>query len=58
MVVAVADDVRPHDTDSTHTEQSMEWKIKRVSNDDLRQQFVDMTVPQPTIWVCGSLTPS
>ena len=36
----------PHDTDSTHTEQSMEWKIKRVSNDDLRQQFVDMTVPQ------------
>jgi ring-1,2-phenylacetyl-CoA epoxidase subunit PaaA len=24
----------------------MEWKIKRVSNDDLRQQFVDMTVPQ------------
>ncbi len=36
----------PHDTDSTHTEQSMRWKIKRVSNDDLRQQFVDMTVPQ------------
>jgi ring-1,2-phenylacetyl-CoA epoxidase subunit PaaA len=36
----------PHDTDSTHTEQSMAWKIKRVSNDDLRQQFVDMTVPQ------------
>jgi ring-1,2-phenylacetyl-CoA epoxidase subunit PaaA len=36
----------PHDSDSTHTEQSMEWKIKRVANDDLRQQFVDMTVPQ------------
>ncbi len=36
----------PHDSESTHTEQSMEWKIKRVSNDDLRQQFVDMTVPQ------------
>jgi ring-1,2-phenylacetyl-CoA epoxidase subunit PaaA len=36
----------PHDTDSTHTQQSMAWKIKRVSNDDLRQQFVDMTVPQ------------
>ena len=36
----------PHDTDSTHTAQSMAWKIKRVSNDDLRQQFVDMTVPQ------------
>jgi ring-1,2-phenylacetyl-CoA epoxidase subunit PaaA len=36
----------PHDSESTHTEQSMEWKIKRVKNDDLRQQFVDMTVPQ------------
>ena len=36
----------PKDTDSPHTVQSMEWKIKRVSNDDLRQQFVDMTVPQ------------
>jgi ring-1,2-phenylacetyl-CoA epoxidase subunit PaaA len=36
----------PHDTESTHTEQSMAWKIKRVGNDELRQQFVDMTVPQ------------
>jgi ring-1,2-phenylacetyl-CoA epoxidase subunit PaaA len=36
----------PHDSDSTHAEQSTAWKIKRVSNDDLRQQFVDMTVPQ------------
>ena len=36
----------PHDSESTHTEQSMNWKIKRVTNDDLRQQFVDMTVPQ------------
>jgi len=36
----------PHDSDSTHSEKSMEWKIKRVSNDDLRQQFVDATVPQ------------
>lgn len=36
----------PHDSDSTHSEQSIEWKIKRVSNDDLRQQFVDMTIPQ------------
>jgi ring-1,2-phenylacetyl-CoA epoxidase subunit PaaA len=36
----------PHDAESTHTEQSMAWKIKRVSNDELRQQFVDMTVPQ------------
>ena len=36
----------PHDAESTHTEQSMAWKIKRVSNDELRQQFVDMTVLQ------------
>ena len=36
----------PPDAESTHTEQSMEWKIKRVTNDELRQQFVDQTVPQ------------
>ena len=36
----------PHDSESTHSEKSIEWKIKRISNDDLRQQFVDMTVPQ------------
>jgi ring-1,2-phenylacetyl-CoA epoxidase subunit PaaA len=36
----------PHDSESTHTEQSMEWKIKRVTNDELRRQFVDQTVPQ------------
>jgi ring-1,2-phenylacetyl-CoA epoxidase subunit PaaA len=29
-----------------HTAQSMAWGIKRFSNDDLRQKFVDMTVPQ------------
>lgn len=31
---------------SGHTEQSMAWGIKRFSNDDLRQKFIDMTVPQ------------
>lgn len=36
----------PHDADSTHSEQSMKWKIKRHSNDELRQRFIDMTVPQ------------
>jgi ring-1,2-phenylacetyl-CoA epoxidase subunit PaaA len=36
----------PPDTDSTHSEQSMSWKIKRFSNDDLRQRFVDMCVQQ------------
>lgn len=36
----------PTDTNSPHSAQSMQWKIKRVSNDELRQRFVDMTVPQ------------
>ncbi len=36
----------PHDKDSQHSEQSMKWGIKRISNDDLRQQFVDATVEQ------------
>lgn len=36
----------PSDKDSTHSAQSMEWKIKRFSNDELRQRFVDITVPQ------------
>ena len=39
----------PHDNESTHGSQSTEWKIKRRSNDDLRQHFVDMTVPQAEI---------
>lgn len=36
----------PHDAESTHSDQSMAWKIKRFSNDELRQRFVDATVPQ------------
>ena len=36
----------PHDKDSQHSEQSMKWGIKRISNDELRQQFVDATVGQ------------
>ncbi len=36
----------PSDKDSQHTEQSMRWRIKRFTNDELRQRFVDMTVPQ------------
>ena len=39
----------PTDAESTHTEQSMKWKIKRKSNDELRQQFIDNTVPQADI---------
>jgi ring-1,2-phenylacetyl-CoA epoxidase subunit PaaA len=36
----------PHDSDSMHSEQSMKWKIKRFSNDELRQRFVDMIAEQ------------
>jgi len=36
----------PRDEDSPNTEQSMKWKIKRKTNDELRQQFIDITVPQ------------
>lgn len=36
----------PHDKDSAHTQQSMKWKIKRQSNDVLRQRFIDKTIPQ------------
>ncbi len=36
----------PHDADSQHSDQSMTWKIKRFSNDELRQKFIDATVPQ------------
>jgi len=36
----------PHDSESLHSEQSMKWKIKRFSNDELRQRFVDMCAEQ------------
>jgi ring-1,2-phenylacetyl-CoA epoxidase subunit PaaA len=36
----------PHDGESVHSDTSMRWKIKRFSNDELRQKFVDVTVPQ------------
>jgi ring-1,2-phenylacetyl-CoA epoxidase subunit PaaA len=36
----------PKDADSPNTEQSMKWRIKRFTNDELRQKFVDMMVPQ------------
>ena len=36
----------PSDKDSKHTAQSMKWKIKRFTNDQLRQKFINMTVPQ------------
>lgn len=36
----------PHDSESAHSAQSMKWKIKRETNDDLRQKFIDQTAPQ------------
>lgn len=36
----------PSDRDSQHSAQNMAWRIKRFSNDDLRQKFIDMTVKQ------------
>ena len=36
----------PSDENSVHSAQSMAWKIKMNSNDELRQKFVDQTVPQ------------
>jgi ring-1,2-phenylacetyl-CoA epoxidase subunit PaaA len=36
----------PSDQDSRHTDVSMRWKIKRFTNDELRQKFIDATVPQ------------
>ena len=39
----------PPDGQSSHTAQSMAWKIKRQTNDELRQKFIDMTVPQAEV---------
>ncbi|WAL39708.1 1,2-phenylacetyl-CoA epoxidase subunit A [Brevibacterium sp. BRM-1] len=39
----------PPDADSPNTAQSMEWKIKRFTNDELRQRFIDMSVPQAEV---------
>jgi ring-1,2-phenylacetyl-CoA epoxidase subunit PaaA len=36
----------PSDAESRHTAQSMRWKIKRFTNDELRQKFIDTTAPQ------------
>ncbi|KMN83048.1 phenylacetate-CoA oxygenase [Chromobacterium sp. LK11] len=39
----------PPDRDSVHSASSMQWGIKRISNDDLRQKFVDAIVPQAEV---------
>ncbi len=42
----------PSDADSPNSAQSMAWKIKRQSNDELRQRFIDQTVPQLELLGC------
>lgn len=39
----------PTDDNSPHTVQNMQWKIKRFTNDELRQKFVDVTVEQARV---------
>jgi len=39
----------PRDSESPHSDQSMKWKIKRMTNDELRQRFVDMIAEQVKI---------
>jgi len=39
----------PPDAESPHTEQSVRWRIKRMTNDELRQKFVDVTVEQAKV---------
>ena len=41
LVVASADDVRPHDNESANTPQPVRWGIKTKTNDELRQEFID-----------------
>jgi ring-1,2-phenylacetyl-CoA epoxidase subunit PaaA len=36
----------PRDEESTHTTQALKWKIKLKTNDELRQMFIDQTIPQ------------
>jgi ring-1,2-phenylacetyl-CoA epoxidase subunit PaaA len=45
----------PHDQDSAHSKESMQWKIKRESNDVLRQRFIDKTIDQA--YVIGLTVP-
>lgn len=39
----------PHDSDSAHSAKAMRWKIKRETNDELRQKFIDKTVQQAEV---------
>ena len=48
----------PHDKDSQHSETSTKWGIKRISNDELRQKFVDATVEQAKVLGVGLPDPA
>jgi len=47
----------PSDDNSPNSAQSMAWKIKRQSNDELRQRFVDQTIPQLELLGCTAPAP-
>lgn len=47
----------PSDSNSPNSAQSMAWKIKRHSNDELRQRFIDQTIPQLQILGCTAPDP-
>jgi len=48
----------PSDADSPNSAQSMAWKIKRHTNDELRQRFIDQTVPQLEFLGCTAPDPA
>jgi ring-1,2-phenylacetyl-CoA epoxidase subunit PaaA len=48
-VVEVPGHVRAARRRQPHSAQGMRWGIKRISNDDLRQKFIDATVPQAKV---------
>ena len=48
----------PSDEHSANSAQSMAWKIKRQSNDELRQRFVDQTIPQLELLGCSLPDPA
>jgi ring-1,2-phenylacetyl-CoA epoxidase subunit PaaA len=39
----------PHDSDSTHSSKAVNWKIKRETNDELRQRFIDKSAQQAQV---------
>ena len=47
----------PTDDDSPNSKQSLAWKIKRKSNDELRQMFIDQTIPQLEFLGCTAPDP-